>query len=104
MAGLTSCIPVIAHVHPYTSHRQPIVVACACLWSVLESALTTNTLVFFAECRVLKSSYSRASAAKYSGSKSPGPSRRSKSPASGRNRKAVDGLTGAVLFSFLTFL
>ncbi|XP_036047164.1 serine/threonine-protein kinase DCLK2 isoform X5 [Onychomys torridus] len=34
------------------------------------------------ECRVLKSSYSRASAAKYSGSKSPGLSRRSKSPAS----------------------
>uniref|UniRef100_G1PTY6 Serine/threonine-protein kinase DCLK2 n=1 Tax=Myotis lucifugus TaxID=59463 RepID=G1PTY6_MYOLU len=34
------------------------------------------------ECRVLKSSYSRSSA-KYSGSKSPGPSRRSKSPASG---------------------
>ncbi|XP_075806478.1 serine/threonine-protein kinase DCLK2 isoform X6 [Microtus pennsylvanicus] len=34
------------------------------------------------ECRVLKSSYSRVSAAKYSGSKSPGPSRRSKSPAS----------------------
>ncbi|KAM4810666.1 serine/threonine-protein kinase DCLK2 isoform X3 [Urocitellus parryii] len=34
------------------------------------------------ECRVLKSSYSRASAVKYSGSKSPGPSRRSKSPAS----------------------
>ncbi|XP_014399341.1 PREDICTED: serine/threonine-protein kinase DCLK2 [Myotis brandtii] len=33
------------------------------------------------ECRVLKSSYSRSSA-KYSGSKSPGPSRRSKSPAS----------------------
>ncbi|MBZ3869001.1 Serine/threonine-protein kinase DCLK2 [Sciurus carolinensis] len=37
------------------------------------------------ECRVLKSSYSRASAVKYSGSKSPGPSRRSKSPASGVN-------------------
>nr|XP_040149145.1 serine/threonine-protein kinase DCLK2 isoform X7 [Ictidomys tridecemlineatus] len=36
------------------------------------------------ECRVLKSSYSRASAVKYSGSKSPGPSRRSKSPASVR--------------------
>ncbi|XP_029412584.1 serine/threonine-protein kinase DCLK2 isoform X7 [Nannospalax galili] len=34
------------------------------------------------ECRVLKSSYSRSSAAKYSGYKSPGPSRRSKSPAS----------------------
>uniref|UniRef100_A0A2I3GGL0 non-specific serine/threonine protein kinase n=1 Tax=Nomascus leucogenys TaxID=61853 RepID=A0A2I3GGL0_NOMLE len=34
------------------------------------------------ECRVLKSSYSRSSAVKYSGSKSPGPSRRSKSPAS----------------------
>ncbi|XP_006502140.1 serine/threonine-protein kinase DCLK2 isoform X20 [Mus musculus] len=34
------------------------------------------------ECRVLKSSYSRASAAKYSGSRSPGFSRRSKSPAS----------------------
>ncbi|XP_057402404.1 serine/threonine-protein kinase DCLK2 isoform X5 [Balaenoptera acutorostrata] len=34
------------------------------------------------ECRVLKSSYSRTSAVKYSGSKSPGPSRRSKSPAS----------------------
>uniref|UniRef100_E9PSS1 non-specific serine/threonine protein kinase n=1 Tax=Rattus norvegicus TaxID=10116 RepID=E9PSS1_RAT len=38
------------------------------------------------ECRVLKSSYSRASAAKYSGSRSPGLSRRSKSPASGSNR------------------
>uniref|UniRef100_A0A8C3WQG3 Serine/threonine-protein kinase DCLK2 n=1 Tax=Catagonus wagneri TaxID=51154 RepID=A0A8C3WQG3_9CETA len=37
------------------------------------------------ECRVLKSSYSRSSAVKYSGSKSPGPSRRSKSPASGVN-------------------
>uniref|UniRef100_A0A2K5F7I9 non-specific serine/threonine protein kinase n=1 Tax=Aotus nancymaae TaxID=37293 RepID=A0A2K5F7I9_AOTNA len=36
----------------------------------------------FFECRVLKSSYSRSSAVKYSGSKSPGPSRRSKSPAS----------------------
>uniref|UniRef100_A0A8C0C572 Serine/threonine-protein kinase DCLK2 n=1 Tax=Balaenoptera musculus TaxID=9771 RepID=A0A8C0C572_BALMU len=34
------------------------------------------------ECRVLKSSYSRTSAVRYSGSKSPGPSRRSKSPAS----------------------
>ncbi|XP_048189546.1 LOW QUALITY PROTEIN: serine/threonine-protein kinase DCLK2 [Perognathus longimembris pacificus] len=34
------------------------------------------------ECRVLKSSYARSSAVKYSGSKSPGPSRRSKSPAS----------------------
>uniref|UniRef100_A0AAA9SL58 Serine/threonine-protein kinase DCLK2 n=1 Tax=Bos taurus TaxID=9913 RepID=A0AAA9SL58_BOVIN len=34
------------------------------------------------ECRVLKSSYSRSSAVKYSGSKSPGLSRRSKSPAS----------------------
>nr|XP_031540130.1 serine/threonine-protein kinase DCLK2 [Vicugna pacos] len=34
------------------------------------------------ECRVLKSSYSRSAAVKYSGSKSPGPSRRSKSPAS----------------------
>ncbi|KAM4834393.1 serine/threonine-protein kinase DCLK2 [Thomomys bottae] len=34
------------------------------------------------ECRVLKSSYSRSSAVKYSGCKSPGPSRRSKSPAS----------------------
>uniref|UniRef100_A0A2K5F7G0 non-specific serine/threonine protein kinase n=1 Tax=Aotus nancymaae TaxID=37293 RepID=A0A2K5F7G0_AOTNA len=34
------------------------------------------------QCRVLKSSYSRSSAVKYSGSKSPGPSRRSKSPAS----------------------
>ncbi|XP_037686717.1 serine/threonine-protein kinase DCLK2 isoform X4 [Choloepus didactylus] len=34
------------------------------------------------ECRVLKSSYSRSSAVKCSGSKSPGPSRRSKSPAS----------------------
>ncbi|KAM6440805.1 serine/threonine-protein kinase DCLK2 isoform 1-T1 [Liasis olivaceus] len=35
------------------------------------------------ECRVMKSSYSRASGTtKYSGSKSPGPSRRSKSPAS----------------------
>ncbi|ELV13660.1 Serine/threonine-protein kinase DCLK2 [Tupaia chinensis] len=37
------------------------------------------------ECRVLKSSYSRSPAVKYSGSKSPGPSRRSKSPASGVN-------------------
>ncbi|KAK9398819.1 serine/threonine-protein kinase DCLK2 [Crotalus adamanteus] len=35
------------------------------------------------ECRVMKSSYSRASGTtRYSGSKSPGPSRRSKSPAS----------------------
>ncbi|XP_055975118.1 serine/threonine-protein kinase DCLK2 isoform X2 [Sorex fumeus] len=34
------------------------------------------------ECRVLKSSYSRSSAVRYSGSKSPGASRRSKSPAS----------------------
>ncbi|XP_065592433.1 serine/threonine-protein kinase DCLK2 isoform X2 [Cyrtonyx montezumae] len=34
------------------------------------------------ECRVMKSSYSRSSGMRYSGSKSPGPSRRSKSPAS----------------------
>ncbi|NWI15794.1 DCLK2 kinase, partial [Crypturellus soui] len=34
------------------------------------------------ECRVMKSSYSRSSGIKHSGSKSPGPSRRSKSPAS----------------------
>uniref|UniRef100_A0A8B9P2W6 Serine/threonine-protein kinase DCLK2 n=1 Tax=Apteryx owenii TaxID=8824 RepID=A0A8B9P2W6_APTOW len=34
------------------------------------------------ECRVMKSSYSRSSGIKNSGSKSPGPSRRSKSPAS----------------------
>ncbi|XP_068798365.1 serine/threonine-protein kinase DCLK2 isoform X2 [Struthio camelus] len=34
------------------------------------------------ECRVMKSSYSRSSGMKHSGSKSPGPSRRSKSPAS----------------------
>ncbi|NXE50766.1 DCLK2 kinase, partial [Casuarius casuarius] len=34
------------------------------------------------ECRVMKSSYSRSSGLKHSGSKSPGPSRRSKSPAS----------------------
>ncbi|XP_071609781.1 serine/threonine-protein kinase DCLK2 isoform X2 [Heliangelus exortis] len=34
------------------------------------------------ECRVMKSSYSRSSAMRHSGSKSPGPSRRSKSPAS----------------------
>uniref|UniRef100_A0A8C3WPW4 Serine/threonine-protein kinase DCLK2 n=1 Tax=Catagonus wagneri TaxID=51154 RepID=A0A8C3WPW4_9CETA len=43
------------------------------------------------ECRVLKSSYSRSSAVKYSGSKSPGPSRRSKSPAS------VNGTPGSQL-------
>ncbi|EPY74314.1 doublecortin kinase 2-like protein [Camelus ferus] len=41
------------------------------------------------ECRVLKSSYSRSAAVKYSGSKSPGPSRRSKSPASGEQSKHV---------------
>ncbi|XP_075277224.1 serine/threonine-protein kinase DCLK2 isoform X2 [Opisthocomus hoazin] len=34
------------------------------------------------ECRVMKSSYSRSSGMKHAGSKSPGPSRRSKSPAS----------------------
>ncbi|NWH79257.1 DCLK2 kinase, partial [Piaya cayana] len=34
------------------------------------------------ECRVMKSSYSRSSGLRYTGSKSPGPSRRSKSPAS----------------------
>ncbi|KAJ7394964.1 Serine/threonine-protein kinase DCLK2 [Pitangus sulphuratus] len=34
------------------------------------------------ECRVMKSSYSRSSAMRYTASKSPGPSRRSKSPAS----------------------
>ncbi|XP_009698689.1 PREDICTED: serine/threonine-protein kinase DCLK2, partial [Cariama cristata] len=34
------------------------------------------------ECRVMKSSYSRSSGMRHSGSKSPGPSRRSKSPAS----------------------
>ncbi|XP_062429858.1 serine/threonine-protein kinase DCLK2 isoform X2 [Rhea pennata] len=34
------------------------------------------------ECRIMKSSYSRSSGLKHSGSKSPGPSRRSKSPAS----------------------
>ncbi|KFQ90101.1 Serine/threonine-protein kinase DCLK2, partial [Phoenicopterus ruber ruber] len=34
------------------------------------------------ECRVMKSSYSRSSGMRYTGSKSPGPSRRSKSPAS----------------------
>ncbi|XP_074762021.1 serine/threonine-protein kinase DCLK2 isoform X2 [Athene noctua] len=34
------------------------------------------------ECRVMKSSYSRSSGMKHTGSKSPGPSRRSKSPAS----------------------
>ncbi|XP_033920923.1 serine/threonine-protein kinase DCLK2 isoform X2 [Melopsittacus undulatus] len=34
------------------------------------------------ECRVMKSSYSRSSGTRYTGSKSPGPSRRSKSPAS----------------------
>ncbi|XP_027761860.1 serine/threonine-protein kinase DCLK2-like [Empidonax traillii] len=34
------------------------------------------------ECRVMKSSYSRSSAMRYAASKSPGPSRRSKSPAS----------------------
>uniref|UniRef100_A0A8C8E8T0 Serine/threonine-protein kinase DCLK2 n=1 Tax=Otus sunia TaxID=257818 RepID=A0A8C8E8T0_9STRI len=34
------------------------------------------------ECRVMKSSYSRSSGMRHTGSKSPGPSRRSKSPAS----------------------
>ncbi|NXF33000.1 DCLK2 kinase, partial [Nyctibius bracteatus] len=34
------------------------------------------------ECRVMKSSYSRSSGIRHTGSKSPGPSRRSKSPAS----------------------
>ncbi|KAM9580830.1 serine/threonine-protein kinase DCLK2 isoform 2-T2 [Guaruba guarouba] len=34
------------------------------------------------ECRVMKSSYSRSSGTRHTGSKSPGPSRRSKSPAS----------------------
>ncbi|NXX93135.1 DCLK2 kinase, partial [Centropus bengalensis] len=34
------------------------------------------------ECRVMKSSYSRSSGLRHTGSKSPGPSRRSKSPAS----------------------
>ncbi|XP_044537630.1 serine/threonine-protein kinase DCLK2 [Gracilinanus agilis] len=42
------------------------------------------------ECRVLKSSYPRShGTAKQPGSKSPGPSRRSKSPASGTNEKGI---------------
>uniref|UniRef100_A0A2K6L0R4 non-specific serine/threonine protein kinase n=1 Tax=Rhinopithecus bieti TaxID=61621 RepID=A0A2K6L0R4_RHIBE len=49
------------------------------------------------ECRVLKSSYSRSSAVKYSGSKSPGPSRRSKSPASG-SYLVIVGFNGTSVF------
>uniref|UniRef100_A0A669P7F6 Serine/threonine-protein kinase DCLK2 n=1 Tax=Phasianus colchicus TaxID=9054 RepID=A0A669P7F6_PHACC len=49
------------------------------------------------ECRVMKSSYSRSSGMRYSGSKSPGPSRRSKSPASGTTSRMINGTPSSQL-------
>lgn len=55
------------------------------VWRELCTELLSKAMTEFAcfvECRVMKS-YSRSSAMRHTASKSPGPSRRSKSPASG---------------------